>query len=64
MIPQLYPGHQGDHHERALDRTLDGRHAELLAQRRRYVDASPLACWINEREPRACRRGRPARPSV
>lgn len=63
MISQLYPGDPDDEHERALDRVLDGRHAAVLAERRRAVDASPLERWIEgrEMEPRACRRGRPAR---
>jgi hypothetical protein len=46
VIALLYPGHQGDDHERCLDRILDGRHAEVLAERRRGVDASPLARWL------------------
>lgn len=50
MISQLYPGNQDDDHERALDRAIDGRQAEVLTKRRRYVDASPLASWADALE--------------
>ena len=45
MISQLYPGDPGDEHECGLDRVLDGRHAVVLAERRRAVNVSPLARW-------------------
>ncbi len=51
MISQLYPLHDDPEHEQALDSTLDGRHAAVLAKRRRAIDASPLAQWLEGRAP-------------
>jgi hypothetical protein len=65
VISQLHPDHESldAEHELAVDSILDGQHAVVLAERRRHVDASPIARWIDQRMMvrRVCGRGRPGR---
>lgn len=49
VISQLYPSHEDLDAERVLDSILDGRYRVAKAARRRAMDGSPLARWLNGR---------------